>query len=51
MKNADKVRNMTNEELADFMVRACAGAILDYQEHNNERCYESFWEEWLQKED
>lgn len=51
MANADKIRAMTDEELAEFMERAGGcGAVFDKQYCNNRKCSETCWLDWLKQE-
>ena len=47
--NADRIRAMTNEELAEFMDCYCVSASWECPRHHEIKCHEC-WLEWLKQE-
>lgn len=48
MTNGDRIRKMTNEELASFIFEAIEAVEWDEDGNNN---YEDNWSEWLDEEE
>lgn len=47
--NADRIRAMTDEELAEFLDCYCVSAYWECPRHHEIKCHEC-WLEWLKKE-